>query len=465
MTRARILVVDDKENMLKLFAKILGDDCELTTAAEGGRALSLVEAQDFDVVVTDLKMPGADGLAVLKAVKRRQPDTEVVMMTAYATVNDAVEAMKQGAYDYLQKPFDPDAAVLTVTRALERKRLKEQATNLRKELQSRHSFHNIIGKSRTIQDVFRLLEQAAGLDITVLITGESGTGKELAARAIHYQSARRDRRFVPINCGALPAELVESELFGHARGAFTGAVGAKQGLFEEAAGGTIFLDEVGELPLAVQVKLNRALQEREIRRVGDNTLTRIDVRVIAATHRNLKAELRTGRFREDLFYRLHIFPVRMPSLNERREDIPLLAAHFLDKHAQAFKRTLKGLTPEALRVLSSYRWPGNVRELENAIERAVAVAAGPEVDARDLPAELRENQTDSVPIEALVKLPYKDALEVARDRFSRDYLLALMREFEGNVTRATERAGVERESLHRLLKRFGVRSDDFKPER
>ena len=199
--------------------------------------------------------------------------------------------------------------------------------------------------------------------------------------------------------------------------------------------------------------------------MGDNTLTRIDVRVIAATHRNLKAELRTGRFREDLFYRLHIFPVRMPSLNERREDIPLLAAHFLDKHAQAFKRTLKGLTPEALRVLSSYRWPGNVRELENAIERAVAVAAGPEVDARDLPAELRENQTDSVPIEALVKLPYKDALEVARDRFSRDYLLALMREFEGNVTRATERAGVERESLHRLLKRFGVRSDDFKPER
>jgi len=465
MTRARILVVDDKDNMLKLFAKILGDDCELTTAADGGRALSLVEAQDFDVVVTDLKMPGADGLEVLKAVKRRQPDTEVVMMTAYATVNDAVLAMKQGAYDYLQKPFDPDAAVLTVTRALERKRLKEQATNLRKELQSLHSFHNIVGKSRAMQDVYRLLEQAAGLDITVLITGETGTGKELAARAIHYQSARRDRRFVPINCGALPAELVESELFGHARGAFTGAVGAKQGLFEEAAGGTLFLDEVGELPLAVQVKLNRALQEGEIRRVGDNTPTKVDVRVVAATHRDLKAELQTGRFREDLYYRLHVFPVRMPSLNERREDIPLLAAHFLDKYARSFKRTLMGVTPEALRVLSGYRWPGNVRELENAVERAVAVAAGPEIDARDLPAELRETQASSVPIEALVKLAYKDALEMARDRFSRDYLLALMREFEGNVTRAAERAGVERESLHRLLKRFGVRSDDFKAER
>jgi two-component system response regulator AtoC len=259
--------------------------------------------------------------------------------------------------------------------------------------------------------------------------------------------------------------LVESELFGHARGAFTGAVGAKQGLFEEAAGGTIFLDEVGELPLAVQVKLNRALQEREIRRVGDNTPTKVDVRVIAATHRDLKAEFQAGRFREDLFYRLHVFPVRMPSLNERREDIPVLAAHFLDKHARSSKRALKGLTPEALRVLSGYRWPGNVRELENAIERAVAVAPGPEVDARDLPAELSESQAGGVPIEALVKLPYKDALETARDRFSRDYLLALMREFEGNVTRASERAGVERESLHRLLKRYGVRSDDFKPER
>ncbi len=463
MSRARILVVDDKENMLKLFSKILGDEYELTTATDGARARSLVETQDFDVVVTDLKMPGADGFEVLRAVKKREPDTEVVMMTAYATVNDAVEAMKQGAYDYLEKPFDPDVAVLAVARALERKRLREQAANLRKELQEVHAFHNIVGKSRAMRDVYRLLEQAAAIDITVLITGETGTGKELAARAIHYHSGRKEGRFVPVNCGALPSELVESELFGHARGAFTGAAAARPGLFEEASGGTIFLDEVGELPLAIQVKLNRALQEREIRRVGDNATVPVDVRVIAATHRDLKDEVQAGRFREDLFYRLYVFPIRMPSLHERREDIPLLAVHFLEKHARALRHALTGLTPEALRSLTGFRWPGNVRELENAIERAVAVAAGPELDARDLPPEVRDAQEGGLPIDVLVKMPYREALEVARDRVSRDYLFALMREFDGNVTRAAERAGIERESLHRLLKRYDIRSDDFKP--
>jgi DNA-binding NtrC family response regulator len=463
MNRARILVADDKENMLKLFGKILGNDFELTTAAEGGRALALIAAQEFDVVVTDLKMPGADGFAVLKAVKAHSPDTEVVMMTAHATVQDAVEAMKQGAYDYLQKPFDPDAAALVVSRALERKRLKEQAASLRKELQGVYAFHNIVGKSAAMQGVYRLLEQASELDITVLLTGETGTGKELAARAIHYQSARRDRRFVPVNCGALPSELVESELFGHARGAFTGATSAKSGLFEEASGGTLFLDEVGELPLSVQVKLNRALQEREIRRVGDNAPVKVDVRVIAATHRDLKTEVQAGRFRDDLFYRLYVFPVRLPALRERREDIPLLAAHFLEKHGRAFRRELTGLTPEALRILTGYVWPGNVRELENVIERAVAVSAGPAVDARDLTPEVVSGQAGSLPVEILAKLPYRKALEAARDRVSRDYLVTLMREFEGNVTRAAERAAVERESLHRLLRRHGIRSDDFKP--
>jgi DNA-binding NtrC family response regulator len=334
---------------------------------------------------------------------------------------------------------------------------------LRKELQGVYAFHNIVGKSAAMQGVYRLLEQASELDITVLLTGETGTGKELAARAIHYQSARRDRRFVPVNCGALPSELVESELFGHARGAFTGATSAKSGLFEEASGGTLFLDEVGELPLSVQVKLNRALQEREIRRVGDNAPVKVDVRVIAATHRDLKTEVQAGRFRDDLFYRLYVFPVRLPALRERREDIPLLAAHFLEKHGRAFRRELTGLTPEALRILTGYVWPGNVRELENVIERAVAVSAGPAVDARDLTPEVVSGQAGSLPVEILAKLPYRKALEAARDRVSRDYLVTLMREFEGNVTRAAERAAVERESLHRLLRRHGIRSDDFKP--
>jgi DNA-binding NtrC family response regulator len=462
MERARVLVVDDKENILKLFARILGDAYEVTSAADGGRAISLIGGQEFDVIVTDLRMPGADGFEVLRAAKARSPETEVVMMTAYATVQDAVTAMKEGAYDYLQKPFDPDDATLVIARALERKRLRAQADSLRRELEGVYSFHNLVGKSAPMKDVYQLLEQASKLEITVLLNGETGTGKELAARAVHYHSARKERRFVPVNCGALPSELVESELFGHARGAFTGAVGAKPGLFEEAEGGTIFLDEIGELPLPVQVKLNRVLQEREIRRVGDNRPTQVDVRVIAATHRDLKAEVAAGRFREDLFYRVNVFPVVLPALRDRREDIPLLATHFLEKHAGALRRDLSGIEADALRALTGYPWPGNVRELENAIERAVAVAKGPKIELRDLPPDVKGTQEGAIPGELLAKMPYREAVDLARDRVSRDYLTVLMREHEGNVTHAAQRAGMERESLHRLLKRYGIRSDDYK---
>jgi two-component system response regulator AtoC len=463
MTPIRVLVVDDKENMLKLFAKILADGYRVATASDGSLALSLVATEEFDVVVTDIRMPGADGFEVLKAVKARSPSTEVVMMTGYATVGDAVQAMKLGAYDYLEKPFDPDAAGLVVARAAERKRLRDEAASLRRELEGVHAFHNLVGKSPKMREVYRLLEQAAGLDITVLLGGETGTGKELAARAIHYHSSRKERRFVAVNCGALPPDLVESELFGHARGAFTGATSAKPGLFEEAGGGTLFLDEVGELPLPTQVKLNRALQEKEIRRVGDNAPSKVDVRVIAATHRDLKAEVQAGRFREDLYYRLHVFPVRLPPLRERLEDVPLLAAHFLEKHSRAMRRELGGFEPEALRVLTSYAWPGNVRELENAVERAVAVCTGAAIRERDLPAELSQAPAaGQLPGAVLASMPYREAVEQAHDRISREYLVALLREFQGNVTKAAARAGMERESLHRLLKKHGLRSEDFK---
>jgi two-component system response regulator AtoC len=462
----RVLVVDDKENMLKLFARILADGYRLTTAADGSRALSLVATEDFDVVVTDIRMPGAGGFEVLKAVKARAPSAEVILMTGYGTIADAVQAMKLGAYDYLEKPFDPDAAALVVARAAEHKRLKDEAATLRREIEGIHSFHNLVGKSSRMREVYRLLEQAAGLDITVLLGGETGTGKELAARAVHYHSARKERRFVPVNCGALPPDLVESELFGHAKGAFTGAAGAKAGLFEEAAGGTLFLDEVGELPLPVQVKLNRALQEREIRRVGENAPVAVDVRVIAATHRDLKAETAAERFREDLYYRLHVFPVRLPALRERSEDVPLLAAHFLEKHARAFRRQLTGFDVGALRALTEYHWPGNVRELENAVERAVAVCAGPLVLAGDLPPDLLAAPASALPPGAvLATMPYREAVEQAQEKVSREYLVALLTEFRGNVTRAASRAGMERESLHRLLKRHGLRSDDFKAGR
>ncbi|HET8724534.1 MAG TPA: sigma-54 dependent transcriptional regulator [Anaeromyxobacteraceae bacterium] len=462
-TPVRVLVVDDKENILKLFEKILAEGNEVTTASDGARALELLATGDFDVVVTDIRMPGAGGFDVLEAVKARSPSTEVVMMTGYATVGDAVRAMKLGAYDYLEKPFDPDAAALTVARAAERRRLRDEAASLRRELSGVHSFHSMVGKSPAMREVYRRLEQAAALDITVLLGGETGTGKELAARAVHHQSSRKAGRFVPVNCGALPPDLVESELFGHARGAFTGAVGARVGLFAEADRGTIFLDEIGELPLPTQVKLNRVLQEREVRRVGDSAPTRVDVRVIAASHRDLRAEVQAGRFREDLFYRLNVFPVRLPPLRERLEDLPLLAAHFLEKHARAMGREITGIDPEALRLLAAWPWPGNVRELENAVARAVAIAPGPTLLPRDLPPELAAPGTASPPGTVLATLPYREALDQAQDRVSRDYLVALLTEFQGNVTRAAARAGVERESLHRLLKRHGLRSDDFKP--
>jgi len=463
MADVRVLVVDDKENMLKLFGRILTSGYRVTTAVDGGRALSLVATEEFDVVVTDIRMPGAGGFEVLQAVKARSPATEVVMMTGYATVGDAVQAMKMGAYDYLEKPFDPDEAARTVARAAERKRLRDEASLLRRELEGVYSFHSLVGKSAQMREVYRLLEQAAGLDITVLLGGETGTGKELAARAIHYHSSRKEMRFVPVNCGALPPGLVESELFGHARGAFTGAVAAKAGLFEEAQGGTLFLDEVGELPLATQVKLNRALQEREIRRVGDNTPVKIDVRLVAATHRELLAEVHGGRFREDLYYRLHVFPIRLPPLRERLEDVPLLAAHFLEKHARAMRREITGFDPDALRTLTSHLWPGNVRELQNAVERAVAVCGDATIQARDLPPELLSAPSSGVPPGAvLASMPYREAVEQAHDRVSREYLVALLTEFQGNVTKAAARAGMERESLHRLLKKHGLRSEEFK---
>jgi DNA-binding NtrC family response regulator len=464
MAKPRVLVVDDKENMLKLLAKVLGDNYEVALAAHGAEALALIAAQDFDVVLTDIRMPEADGFQVLKAVKESAPLTEVVLMTAYATVQDAVEAIKQGAYDYLQKPFDPDAAALVVSRAVERRQLRAQAANLRKELDSVYGLHNFVGKSRKMREVYEQLERAASLEMTILILGETGTGKELAARAIHQRSARREKRFVAINCGALPAELVESELFGHARGAFTGAAGAKAGLFEEASGGTLFLDEIGELPLPVQVKLNRVLQEKEIRRVGDNTAIKVDVRIISATHRDLKTEIEEGRFREDLFYRLHVLPIQLPPLRERRDDIPLLAMHFLERHARAYHRELTGFEPDALHALTAYAWPGNVRELENAVERSAAAASGPQIAYRDLPAEVQARPEGQLPMEMLANMPYKEAVETARDRVSRDYLVALLREFNGNVTRAAERAAMERESLHRLLRKYGLHSDDFKKE-
>ncbi|WP_077729684.1 sigma-54 dependent transcriptional regulator [Methylocaldum sp. 14B] len=462
MNNIRLLVADDKESILKLFQDAFAHGFDITTAADGQKALAMALNGNFDVVVSDIRMPGLDGLTLLREIKHARPEVEVILMTAFASIPNAVEAMKEGAYDYLTKPFDPEEALLVVQRAAERKRLREQAENLQSLLQETYGFRNLVGKSPTMRKVFELMRRAANAEATVLIMGESGTGKELVARAIHCEGLRKDRRFVAVNCGAIPENLIESELFGHKKGSFTGAIADKRGLFEEAEGGTLFLDEVGELPLPLQVKLTRVLQERAVRRIGEAEERPVDVRILAATNVDLKEAVKEGKFREDLFYRLNIFPIRLPPLRERREDIPLLAALFLERHGRQQKSPVTGFTPEALSALMRYDWPGNVRELQNAIERALAVSDGPRIGMGALPEEMPEAGGTPRISSAAGSLTYHEAVQLAVDRTSRDYLGALMREFKGNVTKAAERAGIERESLHRLLKRYGMRSEMFK---
>lgn len=462
MTRGRVLVVDDKDNIVKLLARILSPEFDITTAEDGTRALGLIATTEFDVVVSDIRMPGADGMTVLQETRRQHPDTEVVLMTAFATVQDAVSAMKQGAYDYLQKPFEPDEALIVVRRAMERRQLRAQARDLQAALAGANRLDSLIAESAAMRKTLELVRRAAASDATVLITGESGTGKEVIAHAIHRASARQYRRFVPVNCGAMPEALFEAELFGYAKGAFTGAAADHPGLFEEAHLGTLLLDEIGELPLAVQVKLNRALQERSVRRVGDSAERGIDVRVIAATNVDLQAAVAAGKFRDDLFYRLNVFPIQIPPLRERRDDIALLAALFVERHRR--EGQAEGFTADALGALLAYDWPGNVRQLENVVQRALAVCDGPKIGVAALTEELTAIAQRSAPNLKLEGLTYREMLETARDRATREYLVVLMKELGGNVTQAAERAGIERESMHRLLKKHGVRSEDFKPK-
>ncbi len=461
MIKAHVLVADDKENIVKLIRRILPEDrFDVTTAEDGARAMALLAAGSFDVVVTDIRMPGADGIAVLHEARARDPDIEVVLMTAYATIPAAVDAMRQGAFDYLAKPFEPDEALLIVERALERRRLRQEARDLRRALQGTQRIDNLVARSPVMAPVLALVHRASASDATVLITGESGTGKEVVARAIHNSGERKSRPFVAVNCGAIPETLLESELFGHAKGAFTGANADHRGLFEEATGGTIFLDEIADLPLPMQVKLNRVLQEKKVRRVGATDERPVDARVIAATNVDVRARVAGGQFREDLFYRLNVLGLVLPPLRERREDIPTLAAFLLERHRR--HGVPEGFTAEALTALVQYAWPGNVRELENAIERAVAVTDGPRIELEALPDEVASILRPRITRGTESRLTYREVVDLARDRASREYLIALMRELGGNVTDAARRAGMERESLHRLLKRYGVRSEDFK---
>ena len=464
MPRARVLVVDDKPNMLRLLSRILGRSYDVTTANGGREAFVLLAENEFDLVVTDVRMPDVGGMEVLERTRELLPYAQVVMMTAYGEISQAVEAMRRGAIDYITKPFEPEVIEVIAEKALERRSLLLQAETLREEVEEKYSFGAIIGKSAAMRKAFDLLRKAADSDVTVLIQGESGAGKELFAKAVHYASARARGRFVPVNCAAIPHGLLESELFGHAKGAFTGAVKAKDGLFRDADKGTIFLDEISSLHPDLQVKLTRAIQEREVRPVGESRAVKTDARIIAATNRDLTEQMQAGQFREDLYFRLSVFPIRTPPLRERLEDIPLLVAHFVRLFAERENKAIEGLEPDALSALMDYDWPGNVRELENLIERAALLEDGPRISRAAIVSGL-SHPLQAAAAGALLELPYRDAMDLAGRQAGRRYLAAMLRRSHGNVTLSARSAGMERESFHRLIKKAGLNAADFRNDR
>ncbi|MCL6499440.1 MAG: sigma-54 dependent transcriptional regulator [Firmicutes bacterium] len=444
MARHRVLVVDDEENIRNLLSQILRQEgFEVETAADGATALRRASSGEFDLVLLDVRIPEKDGMEVLREIRREDPGAVVMIVTGYATLEMAVEAMRQGAFDYISKPFKKDELLLKVRRALEHEQLREENRKLHEELRARFKFEGIVGSSPKMQEVMRVAAAVAPTDATVLIYGETGTGKEILARSIHDQSRRAEGPFVAINCGAIPETLLETELFGHEKGAFTSAVGSRIGKFEAADGGTIFLDEVGDMSPAMQVKLLRVLQERTFERVGSNKPVRVDVRVIAATNKDLRQMVRDGRFREDLFYRLSVVPIELPPLRERQEDIPLLAQHFLEKYRAKYGKPVTGFTPQAVRKMRRYPWPGNVRELEFAVERAVILCRTPEIWAEDLwlGAAWPEGTEDRLPTLAEVE---------------RQHMVHVLQRTEWNLEEAARILGLSPAQLRRRLDQHGV---------
>jgi len=450
-----ILIVDDEKNYLVVLEALLeSEGYEIITAGDARAALATVREADLDLVVTDMKMPGMSGMELLEACKKLKPDLPVIMMTAYGTIEMAVEAMKKHAYDYIQKPFENEKLKLTIKKALENRRLVKQNRLLTEALSDRFRYGNLIGKSKPMLAVYDLIEKVSRSKASVLITGPSGTGKELIAKAIHYQGERKDQPFISINCGALTETLLESELFGHEKGAFTGAVAMKKGRFELADRGTLFLDEVGDMPASLQVKLLRVLQEMAFERVGGTRTVHVDVRVVSASNRNIKQDVRNGLFREDLYYRLNVIHIDVPSLRERPDDISLLVRHFIEKfHGGEGDETIR-LSPEAWKALYAYPWPGNVRELENAIERAVVLHSGDQITFDDLPEELRGAETH-FDVERFIPpdIPLQKALEEIEERLVRRALI------RNNYVQAhaARSLGITKSLIQHKMKKYNIK--------
>ena len=458
----RVLVVDDERSMRELLMIVLRrEGHQVHLAQDGKAAVAVLEHHAIDVLISDIKMPGMSGVDVLREAKRIDPDIVGIMITAYASTESAVEALRLGAYDYLTKPFDVEELKAKVNNALERRNLQQENVLLKRALRTGSSFSNIIGRSKAMHDVFDLVETVAPTNSTILVSGESGTGKELVARAIHVNSLRRDRPFVALNCGALPETLLESELFGHMRGAFTGAAVTKKGLLESAEHGTVFLDEISEMSPMMQVKLLRVLQERKFRRVGGNEEIEADIRIIAATNRDLPTAVTEGRFREDLFYRINVIPIQLPPLRERREDIAPLADHFVGKYREKTEKGINGLTQEAIRVLEGAEWPGNVRQLENVIERAVALERGPLIQVSSLPADLRQKIDGPGAVPAAggaVRLP-EAGLDLPRllESQERELVAQALLKAGGRHEQASKLLGITSRQLRHLLDKYALR--------
>ncbi|HEV8712878.1 MAG TPA: sigma-54 dependent transcriptional regulator [Candidatus Binatia bacterium] len=448
-----ILIVDDERSIrVGLKGLLSKEGYEVTVAENGNDALRLLTNQEYDLVLTDLRMAGLDGLGLLKKIKEQYPDTLVIMMTAYGSEKIAVEAMKAGARDYLVKPFDNDEVKILVQQALEQRRLHRQVQHLYERLDAAFRFDNILGTSPAMQRLFDVVKKVAPTDLTVLITGESGSGKELIANAIHQNSPRKGGPFIKVNCAAMVRELVESELFGHERGAFTGATVSREGKFAAADGGTLFLDEIGDMPLETQAKVLRVLQEQEFERVGDNRTIKVDVRVIAATNKHLQQMVHEGKFREDLFFRLNVVPLVLSPLRERREDIPLLATHFLKDVAARYGHGPATFSADAYRLLLSATWPGNVRELKNVIEASAVLAPGLEIRAIDL----RLNQQYS-PAEIMTITTFKEAKQQIVDAFERDFIARALQRHQGNVTKTAAEIGMLRQQLQQKIRELGLK--------
>ena len=460
---AKVLVIDDEANLRKVLAAMLRrDGFDVTVAENGEQGLAEFHKNGADIVVTDLVMPRVGGMEVLGTIRAANSDVPVIIITAHGTVDSAVDAIKAGAFDYITKPFDQVELSSVVAKAA--KTNESARRSVRADLKARAA---IIGDSPQIQEVYKIIDKVADTPSTVLITGESGTGKELIATALHGASSRRDKPFIKINCAAIPATLLESELFGYERGAFTGAVTSKPGRFELADEGTLFLDELGEIPVEMQVKLLRALQEGEFERVGGIKTTRVDVRLVAATNRDLQAEIEAGRFRKDLYYRLAVVPITLPALRERRSDIPMLARHFLDKYNRRLNKKIEGIADDALVLLQAYAWPGNIRELENLIERVLLFADGPFITAKDLPEPVRggagvqagaASPSSSPAMEVPVgEVGLKDIVRMKAAELERDLIVKKLDETGGNVTRAARLLQISRKSLQTKMKEFGLR--------